>query len=90
MNKKVKARIKSAIMGLPHGDVKKLVNHAPAYRVIDLVEEKQLDILYRVICQFIPEDMATPDEIEAIEKGRAEIAEGEFVCFEDIDWEFLY
>jgi len=53
---------------------------------IDMVEPEQLGILYRVICQFIPEDVPYPDEIEAIKFGRSEIARGEFVRFEDIDW----
>ena len=56
------------------------------YDAINMVDEKQLDVLYRVICQFIPEDMPYPDEIEAIEAGRAEISRGEFINFEDVDW----
>lgn len=56
------------------------------YHAIDLVEDTQLDILYRVICQFIPEDIATPEEIHAIAVGRAEIANGDFVKYNDIDW----
>ena len=34
--------------------------------------------------QDLPWDEATPDEIEAIERGRAEIARGEFVTLEEI------
>ena len=56
------------------------------HNAIDLVEDTQLDILYKVICQFIPEDVATPDEIEAIIAGRAEIAGGDFVSYDEIDW----
>ena len=54
------------------------------YDAINMVDAEQLGILYRVICQFIPEDMPYPDETEAIQKGRDEIARGEFVRFEDI------
>jgi predicted transcriptional regulator len=32
----------------------------------------------------LPDAEATPEEIEAIERGRAEIARGEFVTFEEI------
>ena len=34
--------------------------------------------------QDLPWDEATPEEIEAIERGRAEIARGEFVTFEEV------
>jgi predicted transcriptional regulator len=34
--------------------------------------------------QELPRDEATSEEIEAIERGRAEIARGEFVIFEEI------
>jgi predicted transcriptional regulator len=34
--------------------------------------------------QELPDAEATPEEIEAIERGRAEIARGEFVTFEEI------
>jgi predicted transcriptional regulator len=34
--------------------------------------------------QDLPWEEATPEEIEAIERGRAEIARGEFVSFEEI------
>jgi hypothetical protein len=36
------------------------------------------------IPRFIPEDEATPDEIEAITQGRAEYERGEIVRLEDI------
>jgi metal-responsive CopG/Arc/MetJ family transcriptional regulator len=32
----------------------------------------------------LPREDATPDEIEAIERGRGEIARGDFVTFEEI------
>jgi predicted transcriptional regulator len=32
----------------------------------------------------LPSEQATPEEIAAIERGRAEIARGEFVTFEEI------
>jgi len=50
-----------------------------------LVEESGIATLYDVMMRFIPEDEATPDEIEAIELARAEYARGETVRLEDID-----
>ena len=43
-------------------------------------------ILYHLLAKFIPEDMPTLDEIEAIEAGRREIADGEYVRHDEIDW----
>ena len=53
--------------------------------VLEMVEEKELTPLYYLLCKFIPSDVATPDELEAIQRGREQIAFGEFVRFEDID-----
>jgi len=54
--------------------------------IIDVVDSKELDILYQVLIKFIPEDEPMPDEIESIRKGREEIKRGETVSHDDIDW----
>lgn len=54
--------------------------------IIDVIDTKELDILYQVLIKFIPEDEPTPDEIEAIRKGREEIRRGETVSHDDINW----
>ena len=54
------------------------------HALVDMVEEAGLPTLYDVMIRFIPEDEATPDEIEAIEQARAEYARGETVRLEDI------
>ncbi len=56
------------------------------HALIDIVEESGIDTLYNVLMRFIPDDVATPDEIEVMEQSRAEFARGEFVRHEDIDW----
>ena len=57
------------------------------HTLVDMVEESGLDTLYNVLVRFIPEDAATPDEIETIAQARQEFERGEFVRHEDIDWD---
>ena len=57
------------------------------HALVDMVEESGLDTLYNVMIRFIPDDEATPDEIEAIKQARAEFARGEYVRHDDIDWD---
>jgi len=56
------------------------------HHVIDIVEERELAPLYYLLCKFIPEDIASPEEEEAILSGREQIARGEYVRMEDVDW----
>ena len=62
------------------------VNVQQLHDMIDIVDTKEYDILYRLLAKFIPEDDPTPDEILAIEAGRAEIAKGDYVNHNDINW----
>jgi hypothetical protein len=63
------------------------VNRQQLHALVDLVEEAGLATLYNVMIRFIPEDEATPDEIEAIEQARAEFARGECVPDSAINWD---
>ena len=54
------------------------------YDILTMVEEREFVPLYYLLCKFIPEDIATPDELEAIKRGREQIGRGEFVSFEDV------
>jgi len=49
-----------------------------------LSEEEQV-IIFEVVKRFLPDDMATPDDLEAIAKAREEYARGECVRLEDLD-----
>ena len=62
------------------------VSRQHLHALVDMVEESGLDTLYNVMIRFIPEDEATPDEIEAIEQSRIEYERGDVVRMEDIDW----
>ena len=55
--------------------------------LIELVPENDIDVLYRVIVKFIPEEKPEPDEIEALLEGRKERAENGNIPHEIIDWD---
>ena len=44
-------------------------------------------MVYYLLTKFIPEDIALPDEIEAMRLGREDFVRGDFVRHEDIDWD---
>lgn len=54
--------------------------------LVNLVDESDIETLYNVFVRFIPEDVATPEEEEAIKQARLEFARGETVNHNDIDW----
>ena len=54
--------------------------------IIDVVDPKELNVLYQVLIKFIPETVPLPDEIEAIQLGRDEICREETVTHDEIDW----
>jgi hypothetical protein len=55
--------------------------------LIELVPENDIDVLYRVIVKFIPEEKPEPDEIEALLEGRKDRAENGTIPHESIDWD---
>ncbi|MCL2053744.1 MAG: hypothetical protein FWG90_04770 [Oscillospiraceae bacterium] len=57
------------------------------HNIIDLVNVRELNVLYQVLIKFMSEDEATPDEIEAIRIGREEFKRGETINHYDIDWD---
>lgn len=55
--------------------------------LIELVPENDINVLYRVIVKFIPEEKPEPDEIEALLEGRKDRAENGTIPHEIIDWD---
>ena len=53
------------------------------HALIDMVDEQTTSILYEVIVRFIPSDLATAEEIEAIDEGREQFANGESFSSEE-------
>ena len=54
--------------------------------MIDYLAEQEQLLLLEIVKRFIPDDIATPGDLEAIRIADEEFARGEFVRHEDIDW----
>jgi len=68
------------------GVYKMTINKQHLHELIDAIEPTEFETLYRVLIRFVPDDIATPDEVEAIRIGQAEFERGETVSFNDVDW----
>lgn len=55
--------------------------------VIDILPEDEQALLLEIAYRFIPDDVATPDDLAAIAEAEAEFARGETVRHEDINWD---
>lgn len=55
--------------------------------LVDIIDISEFKTLYSLLIKFIPEDIPTNEEIEAIKIGEQSIKNGEFVNHNDIDWE---
>ena len=55
--------------------------------LIDLIDEKDVDTIFKVLIRFVPEDEPLPDEIEAIEIANKSIKENGTISHEAIDWD---
>ncbi len=55
--------------------------------VIDYLPETELALLLEVARRFIPDDVATADDLEAIRIARKEYENGETISHDDINWD---
>ncbi len=55
--------------------------------VIDCLPETEQSLLLEIARRFLPDDVATPDDLRAIGEARAEYSRGETVSHEAIDWD---
>ncbi len=55
--------------------------------LIELVPEKDIDTLYRVIIKFVPEVIPEPEELEATKVGRKDREMNGTIPHEAIDWD---
>ena len=55
--------------------------------LIELVPEKDIDVLYRVIVKFIPEVEPEPGELEAFFEGREDRRKNGTISHEDVNWD---
>ena len=54
--------------------------------MIDILPEQEQILLLEIAKRFVPDDVATPDDVEAINKARDEYKRGETVGIDQIDW----
>jgi len=55
--------------------------------LIELVPEEDVEVLYKVIVKFVPEEVPEPDEIEAIIDGRKDRAENGTISHNAVNWD---
>ena len=56
------------------------------YELVDKIPEEKLEELRMVLLKMaIPEVEATPEELEAIRRGKAEFANGEYTSYSSIE-----
>jgi len=54
--------------------------------MIDYLPEREQLLVLEIVKRFIPDDVATLEDLADIEAANAEFERGEFVRHEDIDW----
>ena len=54
--------------------------------IVDCLPEAEQLLVLEIVKRFLPDDIATPDDIAAIQAARAEYAHGETVTHDAIDW----
>ena len=55
--------------------------------VIDCLPETEQSLLLEIARRFLPDDIATPDDLDAIREARAEYARGQTIPHEAINWD---
>lgn len=55
--------------------------------LIDLLDERDTETIFRVLVRFVPEDEPLPDEVEAIRQANASIEENETISHDAINWD---
>ena len=55
--------------------------------MIDCLPESEQSLLLEIVKRFLPDDVATPDDLEAIREARAEYAAGETIPHNAINWD---
>ena len=63
------------------------MSKALLHDLIDMVPENETDVIYQILLKFIPSDLPSEDEIQAIEEANESIRlEGTF-SEDQIDWD---
>ena len=54
------------------------------HSLVEIVDEKEIDTVCRILLKFVEEEAAMPDEIEAIREARREIENGDLFSHEAV------
>lgn len=54
------------------------------HNLVEIVDERELDTVYRILLKFISEDEAAPDEVAAIQRARQDIANGDLYTHDEV------
>ena len=54
------------------------------HSLVDIVDEKEIDTVYRILLKFVEEDVAAPDEVEAIREAKQDITSGDLYTHEEV------
>lgn len=63
-----------------------MVSKETLKNLIELVPDKDIDILHQVIIKFIPSEVLEHDEIEAIEAEKTDRENNGTISHDDINW----
>ena len=55
--------------------------------LIDMIDERDIETIFKVLIRFVPEDMPLPDELEAITKANRSIEEYGTTPHDEINWD---
>ena len=55
--------------------------------MLDYLPETEQAIIFEIVKRFVPDDVATSDDLEAIEAARSEYAKGEITSHAAINWD---
>ena len=56
-------------------------------KMIDCMPEQEQALLFEIAKRFISDDIASADDLAAIKAAREDLANGETVSHDDIDWD---
>lgn len=54
--------------------------------MIDCLPEQEQVLVLEIVKRFVPDDVATADDLRAIQAAQAEYENGETISHNDIDW----
>ncbi|MCM1174071.1 MAG: hypothetical protein NC341_03365 [Blautia sp.] len=54
--------------------------------LIEMIPENDIEVIYKVLVKFVPEEPSEPDEIKAMEEGRRDREKNGTIPHEAINW----